>query len=156
MPRESKKSIYAKTVLLGTVGGLLLWFCIVLLDFLQFVEYGPNVFLFMFPFGDWVYDWRGSWISAIFIVSVSILVTFLYFALFRKISTMWIGILYGLALYAVIFFFYFPMLEDSLSWNRTLENDVDLGCLFVMYGLFIGYSIAYEWNESDKRSVQRI
>ncbi len=96
---------------------------------------------------------RGPWAHVIGILVLSllsILIAWVYHALFRKINTVWAGLWFGLALWVVIFFALHPLVPGvgsfrQLDWN----TNITILCLFLIYGLFVGYSISYEHLQEE-------
>ncbi|MEI7024684.1 YqhR family membrane protein [Paenibacillus sp. y28] len=76
----------------------------------------------------------------------------LYTLLLRKAPGPWLGILYGILWWGVLYLIAGPamgMMErlDNLDLN-TITSDF---CLFLVWGLFIGYSISFEFTDDRKR-----
>lgn len=82
----------------------------------------------------------------------SILATFLYKIMLGKLRGPWPGVGYGLVWWAIIFIIIGPLLRISqpitkAGWN-TLSSEL---CIFLLWGLFIGYSIAFEFTDEASR-----
>ncbi|MBH5318081.1 hypothetical protein I6N90_09705 [Paenibacillus sp. GSMTC-2017] len=82
----------------------------------------------------------------------SIAAAFIYIAVLRKCKGPWPGILYGLAWWIILFIGVGPfvgMMEwiTKLGWN-TIYTEI---CLFLLWGVFIGYSIAFEFTDEASR-----
>lgn len=82
----------------------------------------------------------------------SVLAALLYKVLLGRLRGPWPGVLYGLAWWAVIFLLLGPVLGMSrqitvAGWN-TLFSEL---CIFLLWGLFIGYSIAFEFTDEASR-----
>jgi hypothetical protein len=78
----------------------------------------------------------------------SVIASVLYAALFRKARGPWPGILYGLAWWVIWFALFGPAIE-AVKPITELDRDsffTEL-CLFILWGLFIGYTINFEFNE---------
>ncbi|MGL4521189.1 MAG: YqhR family membrane protein [Bacilli bacterium] len=154
---EPKSSIIKKVLLLSLVGGFVIWLLMLLLFLLQFIEFGPNLFLYAIPIGEWRYGFWGEIASLPLLMLCSMGLTFLYYMMFKTINSMWVGVLYGLVLFGLLYFFYFPIVEGgSLRFEREYSNYINMACVFLVYGLFIGYSISYEIFDSKKTSIRRI
>jgi hypothetical protein len=87
----------------------------------------------------------------VFIV-FSMICSLLYFALFGKIRGPHMGVVYGFLWWVVIFGFIGPLLGMSdkltmIGWN-TLFTEL---CIFLLWGIFIGYTIAFEFTDEASR-----
>jgi len=87
----------------------------------------------------------------VFIV-FSILCTLLYYSLFSRVGGPWMGVVYGFLWWAIIFGAAGPMMAimpalTLIGWS-TLFTEL---CIFVLWGTFIGYSIAFEFTDEASR-----
>lgn len=82
----------------------------------------------------------------------SILATMLYTFALRKLKGPWPGIIYGVAWWAIIYGGIGPALFmikplTKMGWpSLTTEF-----CVFILWGLFIGYSVAMEYTDERGR-----
>src|SRR5699024_10309548 len=95
-----------------------------------------------------------NYLVAIVIATVcSIILAIIYYGLLKKINSMWIGILYGIFLWGVLFVFLqpvFPSVQKIQDWNNnTIVSTISL---FILYGLFIGYSISHDYHDTLKQT----
>ncbi|WP_243290214.1 YqhR family membrane protein [Bacillus sp. FJAT-47783] len=146
--REQPMSFLAKVILTGFIGGTL-WSAIgYFAYFFHFTTISPNLALTPLAVGDWKYETIGN-VMGIFVNGfIAIFVALLYFAFLKNIKSMWAGILYGIVLWAIVFYLLspiFPHLDPvvELDTNTNITNI----CLFVLFGVFVGYSISFEQNE---------
>jgi hypothetical protein len=148
---EKPMSLIGLAVITGLFGGIF-WSAIAYLAYVfNFTEIRPNVILEPWTIGDWKVGWLGTIISIIIIGMLSIGVALIYYFTLRKINRIYIGIGYGLALFLLVFFVLNPIFPGiapikDLSRN-TLVTSI---CFYVLYGVFIGYSISYEESEIRK------
>ncbi|MFD0586786.1 YqhR family membrane protein [Paenibacillus sp. GCM10027627] len=82
----------------------------------------------------------------------SIAMAFLYKLALGKFRGPWPGILYGLVWWVIIFAVVGPLLGISpwmnkLGWNSIITEL----CISTLWGLFIGYSIAFEFTDELSR-----
>ncbi|GGG56691.1 YqhR family membrane protein [Paenibacillus radicis (ex Gao et al. 2016)] len=82
----------------------------------------------------------------------SIIAAHLYYFLFRKLRGPWPGVLYGFLWWIIIFVFAGPSLHISqpirtAGWNTFITEL----CIFLLWGLFIGYSTAFEFTDEASR-----
>lgn len=95
-----------------------------------------------------------GWLS--FIV-LSIIASLVYVYLFRKAKGPWPGIVYGIVWWVVLFIVLEPFLHltlpvKHLTWNTNISEI----CLFLLWGLFIGYTIAQEFTDEKLREPQKV
>jgi Conserved membrane protein YqhR. len=82
----------------------------------------------------------------------SVLAALLYRVLLGKLKGPWPGVLYGLVWWMMIFLLLGPLTGIShkitvAGWN-TLFSEL---CIFLLWGIFIGYSIAFEFTDEASR-----
>jgi len=83
---------------------------------------------------------------------LSIIATFIYALLFRKIPGPWAGLIYGIVWWVLLFVLLGPLWKmmppiTKVNWNSIWTD----GCLFLLWGMFIGYTIATEYNDERLR-----
>jgi uncharacterized membrane protein YagU involved in acid resistance len=71
-----------------------------------------------------------------------------YALFFRKALSPWVGVVYGAAWWIVLYIVVGPI-TGMFGWIAQLRGDTLFTdfCLFILWGLFIGYSIAFEFND---------
>ncbi|WP_328588704.1 MULTISPECIES: YqhR family membrane protein [Bacillaceae] len=155
--QEETMSFNSTVALIGFFGGLI-WSVLGYIAFyLNFTRVGPALALMPWALGDWKNGWMGQLVGIGFIAVVSIAVAFIYRMIFAKVNKPWPGIIYGLVLWILIFGLFNPMFPGlkpltQLDLNTIITNI----CLYVVYGLFIGYSISYEYNERQVQEGEAI
>ncbi|MFI2855512.1 YqhR family membrane protein [Paenibacillus sp. JSM ZJ436] len=90
-----------------------------------------------------------GWLS--FIV-LSVAASLLYVLLFLKAKGPWPGIAYGIVWWVLLFIVLNPLLQWSapvklLTWDTNISEM----CLFLLWGLFIGYTTAVEYTDEKLR-----
>jgi hypothetical protein len=146
--REKPVSQLGKVILTGFIGGIFWSFLAYLSSLLNFTEVSPNLILQPIALGDWKNGTLGEIISIVLIGLLSIGVALAYYAILKRFKSMWIGFLYGIALWGLVFFILnpiFPNLQTVFELSRaTIVTTV---CLYILYGVFVGYSISFDYNE---------
>jgi len=89
-------------------------------------------------------------------IALSVIASVIYVLLFRKLKGPWPGIIYGIVWWCVIFAAAGPPLHmakplNQLGWNSIVSEF----CLFLLWGLFIGYTIAFEFTDERMREPKR-
>ncbi|OKO91179.1 hypothetical protein BRO54_2880 [Geobacillus proteiniphilus] len=84
---------------------------------------------------------------------ISIAAALLYYALLRNICGMWAGILYGAALWMIVFYLFNPLFPNVQPVaDLEINTIVTTLCLYILYGVFVGYSISFETQEMNRLS----
>ncbi|PGM95044.1 hypothetical protein CN958_08400 [Bacillus cereus] len=148
---NQEQSTIRNFVQIGLFGGLFwggIWY---FLHIFSFTEAGPNYLLLPFAFGDWKEGVWGNVLGIICMGLLSILVAFLYKALFKKFEGVLPGIIYGLFWWALLFLgmgLMAPVIKSALHLPK--ETIVTTICIFILYGVFISYSVAFESNNTNR------
>ena len=145
---DEPMSMPAKVVLIGLFGGLF-WSLLSYLAYLfKFTEISPNLILQPWAAGDWKDRVLGQFIGIFIIGLISIGVAFLYYGVLRKFRNMWVGLLFGLVLWAIVFYVLNPIFPGLKTVNQLERNTIITTiCFYILYGVFVGYSISFEQNE---------
>lgn len=140
---------FAKMVFITGFFGGILWSAIgYFAYYLNFIKVEPNIILEPFTVGTWRESWIGIVISIFAYGIISIVVAFLYYAVLKKFKTMWVGAVYGIVLFFIVFFILNPIFPSMKPFLKLdLNTIITSVCLYIIYGVFIGYSISYEHNE---------
>lgn len=94
----------------------------------------------------------GHLIGLLAFIAFSMVVTFLYTLLLRKLKGPYPGMMFGAVCWAVLFMWGGPELGmfppiTKLTWD-TLVSEF---CVFLLWGLFIGYTVAFEFTDERLR-----
>ena len=150
--QEPQQSVVAKSLVTGFTAGIL-WSGLGAIAYIfHFTEVSPASFIFR---SFWQTEWTGTWLAEIlavlFIGILSLGVALLYYLLLKKQNGILPGALFGIALWGVVYLVLtpiFPAIPSFLELNS--DTWVTTGCLFILYGVFIGYSISYEYREFNE------
>ncbi len=151
---QSKEgSFLAKVVVIGFVGGVF-WSLMGYITYLfSFSEIHPNMILQPWAFGSWKYRWPGLIVSVLIIGIISIGVALLYYVLLKKFKSIWFGIAYGAVLWALVFLLLNPLFPSMKMIGELTSNTIITTiCLYILYGIFVGYSISFEAAELNSSS----
>jgi len=154
---ENKNKSYVYVI--GFFGGLFVSTLAYASHFLNFIPFGPGVLLRMWPTYSavaWMRGPVGHLIGILLISLISMLIALLYYLLFRRMNTVWTGIWFGLALWVVLFVGLYPLFPGIKGFNEMHWNvNITFICLFLIYGLFVGYSISYEYQQGDTHEYRQ-
>ena len=136
---EEPMSFMSMVILTGFVGGIL-WSLIALLAYyFNLTDVRPNVILEPWALGDWKKGWIGTVFSIVAIGIFSIGAALLYYALLRKIKGLWVGMVYGVVLFFLVFYLLNPISQESNPFGNFREIRLlllfafifSMGCLLV-------------------------
>lgn len=150
--KEKPMSFITLVVLTGLIGGIAFSSLSYLAYIFNFTTIPPRVILEPWALGNWKKEWLGTVISILLIGALSIVAAIIYYATLRKINNMWMGIIYGLILFLLVFIVLNPLFPGIEPFKKTdLNTLVTTICLYIVYGLFVGYTICYEENENPNQ-----
>lgn len=150
--KEEPMSFMTLVVLTGLVGGIVFSGLAYFAYLFHFTTIPPRVIIEPWALGAWKKGWIGTVISVILFGGLSIIAALIYYALLRRFKSMWAGILYGLALFLLIFLVLYPLFPGLAPLNRlTVNTLVTTACLYTLYGLFVGYTISYEEHAGESK-----
>jgi uncharacterized membrane protein YagU involved in acid resistance len=65
---------------------------------------------------------------------------------------MWVGIAYGIALFLLVFLVLNPIFPGIKPfWDLSKNTLVTSLCFYILFGVFVGYSISFEESERKAR-----
>lgn len=152
---DSASSLLARSLLTGFIGGIFWSTIAVFLYYFNFMEVSPKSFVLRSWIKmEWTDGWLGDLVSVILIGLLSIITAFIYYVMLKKVQTMWISVLYGIVLWAIVFYILQPMFPNvsSLS-NLQSDTIITTLCIYILYGTFIGYSISYDYHDSQLQEL---
>jgi len=150
--QDNEESVLKKSMYTGFTGGVVFSLLASVMYYFNFLEVAPKFYLLTsWVSEEWTDTWLGIFFTTILAGVVSLLVAFLYYMIFKKIKYMWAGIIYGFILWALLFLLFRPIFSDIPAVTEwSLNTRITTICLFVLYGTFIGYSISYDYMDSQQ------
>ncbi|MGE6629351.1 YqhR family membrane protein [Bacillus sp. NPDC077027] len=149
----STASLIGRAAAVGFVGGVFWGFIGFLTHMFHFSEVSPNMLLQPFVLGEWKKGGLGTFFSIVLLGILSMIAAFIYYGTLKKVRGFWIGLLYGIVLWVLVFYVFNPIFPDVKQVQQLEQSTiVTTFCLYLLYGMFVGYSISFEYNEltSDK------
>ncbi|MEH7386882.1 YqhR family membrane protein [Bacillus sp. JJ1521] len=145
---DGEMSLIGKVVVIGLFGGIF-WSMLSYFTYVfHFTELSPNLILKPWILGDWKNRVLGQFIGIFVIGILSIGVAFLYYAFLKKFQSIWVGAGFGIVLWLIVFYVFNPIFPDIKTVAELKRNTVITTiCFYILYGVFIGYSISFEQNE---------
>ncbi|WP_233532004.1 YqhR family membrane protein [Paenibacillus alkalitolerans] len=137
---------------LGFFAGVIWGAVRILFYFLRFTEVLPGFLaepFFLHNFLAGVGGWMVGWV---FWTVFSIIASLIYTFLFHWLKGPWYGVAYGLIWFVFWILLVGPWYEMAepigvISWNTLFTE----GSLFALWGVFIGYSVAFEFTDERER-----
>ncbi|SEB12678.1 Conserved membrane protein YqhR [Thalassobacillus cyri] len=153
--QEKQVSIVNKSLLTGFVGGMIWSIFGALAYYFSFTEVSPASFVIRsFWQTSWSSAFLGEVLGIIGVSLVAIIGALVYYLMLKKTNGVMPGILYGLAIWGVIFYLLNPIFAAVPALpDLTSDTIVTTICLFVLYGTFVGYSISYEYHDLNQPST---
>ncbi|MGO4887118.1 YqhR family membrane protein [Anaerobacillus sp. MEB173] len=150
---DEPMSFNARIASIGFFGGLFWSLMGYVAFFFNFMTIGPALVLMPWALGEWKHTYIGHLVGILVIGLLSILVAFIYRMLLAKVFSIWSGAFYGFVLWLVVFYLLNPIFPGLKSVPQLGTNTIITGvCLFVLYGVFIGYSISYDYKEMNENT----
>lgn len=154
MRQDNGKPIYYMsllqlTIITGFVAGFFGSLFGYFLHYFNFTKVSPAIILAIFR-GDWKNGWLGVFIACIIYGILSILVALIYYLLLRKKQSIWLAGLYGILILLIVFFVFHPLFTELKPiYEYDLLTIITEICFFLLYGIFIGFSISFEYHEQQ-------
>lgn len=134
----------------GLIWGGLHW----LMYVLHFTKVIPGFLAEPFFKHDFLLTPAGHLLGYLFFIVLSVLASLIYVLIFRKLNGPWPGMIYGVLWWSVLFLacsrLFLLQPPFKLPWNTVISEF----CLFLLWGLFIGYTAAIEYTDERKREQQ--
>ncbi|GER66150.1 hypothetical protein BpJC7_05170 [Weizmannia acidilactici] len=149
--QEHTLTFFQMVIVTGFTGGII-WSVVAYLCFyLHFTTIEPNILLEPFTVGSWRKIWIGKMIAILAYGLISIGVAIVYYLFFKKIKSMWAGAAYGLCLCALVLLVLNPIFPGMKPLLKLDANTITTcACIYILYGVFIGYSISFEYERGQK------
>ena len=140
-----KKKSNGRVAAIGFWGGLIWSVMGFIAYYLNFTKYGPALIFAPWALGKWKNGLYGQLTAIVVIALLSILIAFVYKWTLGKVKTIWISAGFGVALWVIVFYIIEPWIPGLLPVLHIGADTISTSlCLYILYGLFIGYSISYD------------
>ena len=144
---QIKSIVFGKTFVIGFFGGVFLTLYLSLIHYFNMIE--VNVFTpwkTLFNYFDVSTKWYMYPIWVIGYGLLSIMFALIYYIVMKSRNHWDIGALYGFAIGVVIYIFLPIVLYDQhFLQEYLLKTHISFFVALILYGIFIGYSISYEY-----------
>jgi hypothetical protein len=152
---NQRTSIIKDVLVIGFWGGIIWSLVAFAPSYFQFMEVSPKFMLTSWSDAAWIATWLGTLVAVLLFGVLSLGISMIYYALFRKMTSIFAGLIYGVLLWLLLLFVLRPLFPDlPLVSEMAFNTGVSSICLFLLYGLFVGYSISYEYQELQREHNQ--
>src|SRR5699024_6513420 len=120
------------------------------LAYFNLIEKSPKAYLKLaFLDKKWIANWYGTLFTIFFYGILSMFVAYFYYLVLRRINGLVIGIVFGIGMWLIVLLL-FPLFFSELPYILSLPKRslVTSWCLFILYGVFIGYSISFDYRQA--------
>ncbi|WP_340024618.1 YqhR family membrane protein [Paenibacillus sp. FSL K6-1096] len=159
MPSRTKQtSVHTNpfyfSVELGFFAGLIWGGARWLMYVLHFTKVLPGFLAEPFFKHDFLMTPAGHLLGYLFFIAFSVLVSMIYVFILRRLNGPWPGMIYGVLWWSALFLagsrLFLLQPPFKLPWDTVISEF----CLFLLWGLFIGYTAAIEYTDERKREQQ--
>lgn len=148
--KKNRVHVFLRSMFTGFVGGIIWTTFAAILYYFNFIQVSPGAILVRTWLTEsWASGWQGE-ILAIFLAGiVSVFIAILYHFILRKRTSMWAGITYGIVLWSIVHFLLFPIFYHIPTiGEQSMDAIVTSICIYILYGLFVGFSISYDYRDT--------
>ncbi|MEF2964471.1 YqhR family membrane protein [Paenibacillus sp. M1] len=154
--RQKRTNIWIFTLQTGLFAGLIWGGLHGLCYYLGFTSIVPGYLVEPFFRHAFLQTQRGYYVGWLFFIVFSIIATLIYTLAFRKLKGPFPGLVYGIVWWVIIFIAVGPPLRmmpptSKLPFDTTFTEF----CLYLLWGLFIGYTTAEEYTNERIREPKK-
>ncbi|WP_077308726.1 YqhR family membrane protein [Terribacillus halophilus] len=149
--RKAASRFNLSDIITGFIGGVL-WATVAWLAyFFHFTDLSVADFILRsWVWMPWADSWAGELVSILLVGILSVLVAFLYYVFLKKSQGIIPSLLFGVALWVLVQIILAPIIYGVDSAFQADRNaNITTMCLYLLYAVFIGYSISYEYQQSQ-------
>lgn len=152
--RKQRTNPWTFSASIGFFAGVIWGLTKIAFYWFEFTKVEPAFFVRGWYVDHYLHSWQGHIVGLVWIVIGSVGAALLYGALLRKLRGPWPGVLYGLAWWALLYVLIGPWAGFAENiWSLDRQSFWSDLCLFVLWGVFIGYSISFEFTDEQSRDV---
>lgn len=153
--KEYHTNIWTFSLVTGFFAGLIWGGVQGLFYYMRFTTVLPGYLVEPFFKNSFLHSQAGYYVGWLGFIIFSILVTLIYTLVFRNLKGPMPGILYGMVWWALIFLVIGPSLHMTTP-IRTMTTNTFISefCLYLLWGLFIGYTVAEEYTDERGREPE--
>ncbi|WP_285768883.1 YqhR family membrane protein [Peribacillus sp. SI8-4] len=156
--QENQSMLLYNALIIGFVGGAAASAAGMIVHYVNFMDFSPRFILTSWSNMGWIDHWLGAVMTIIIFGIISVVLALIYYGLFKRVKSFFSGIIFGAVCWALLIFVLKPMFSDLPAFSKMSANTIiTSACIFILYGLFVGYSISYDHQEyiRNKNSAQK-
>ncbi|WP_188206138.1 YqhR family membrane protein [Alkalibacillus aidingensis] len=153
---EQKLTLILKSLVTGFIGAIIFGALGTIAYYLNFSEVSHATFIIRSIFdGEWTTGILAELISLMVLGFIGVIPALIYYLVLKRSNGVTPGLLYGMVLWAIPFILLNPLFEYVPSlYSMDSDTIVTTVCQFILYGVFVGYTISYEYH--GERIEQKI
>jgi len=150
--KQRRSNRWTFSLYIGFFAGLV-WGAVKMLEhYLHFTSLPPGFLVEPLYRHSFLLSFQGYIVGWVYFILFSIVAALLYAVILAKAVGPWPGLAYGAVWWAFLYLLIGPLTGmmnwiTYLDWNTIITD----ACLFLVWGLFIGYSFAVEFNKESER-----
>ena len=145
---HSKSMLISNMLTVGFFGGAIASLLGIIAHYFNFMEFSPTFILTSWSNQSWIKAWQGWFVTIILFGILSVVVAFLYYLLLKQTKSMVANMVFGVVCWLIFLLAFKPMFHDLPSLSKMSSDSIITSiCIFVLYGVFIGYSISFDYQE---------
>jgi len=159
--KKINRKVFGKSILVGLIAGIIFSLFFLVLHYFTLIEIDILTSIKKGFFKDGAtFNWYGKIMLVIIVgmisIIVSVVLSLVYFAIFKKINIWYIGALYGVCIWSILYIG-IPLLVygNVIVAHYSVHTHINTLCLFVLYGTFIGYTISFEYENEMHHAMQK-
>lgn len=154
--RRGNTNIWLFSLEIGCFAGLIWGGVKALFFYMQFTEVVPGYLVEPFFKNEFLHTQPGYYVGWASFIGLSLFATIIYTLAFRKLRGPVPGLIYGIAWWGLLFAWVGPWL-DMLPPLAELPAMTIISefCLYLLWGLFIGYTAAEEYTDERAREPKK-
>lgn len=149
---KSRTNKWNFAVYIGFFAGLIWGGLKIVENYFHFTSLPPGFLVEPFYKHSYLMTWRGYITGWLAFIILSIGASLIYALLFAKAKGPWVGVVYGVIWWVLIFLLIGPI-TGMTNWIAYIDLNTIFteACVFILWGLFIGYSISFEFTDERSR-----
>ncbi|MGE7759294.1 YqhR family membrane protein [Peribacillus sp. NPDC097895] len=145
---ENQNVLIYDALAIGFVGGAAASLAGIIAHYVNFMEFSPKFILTSWSNMTWIDHWLGTVMTILVFGLISVGIALIYYSLFKRMKSIFSGIFFGVVCWLLLIFVLKPMFSDLPTVSKMSSNTIITSiCIFILYGLFVGYSISYDHQE---------
>ncbi|MFJ7754886.1 YqhR family membrane protein [Peribacillus muralis] len=156
--RENQSVLVFNALIIGFVGGAAGSLAGMIAHYVNFMDFSPRFILTSWSNMSWIEHWLGAVMTIIVFGILSMVIALIYYGFFKRMKSILTGMIFGAVCWALLIFVLKPMFSDLPAFSKMSSNTIiTSACIFILYGLFVGYSISYDHQEyiREKNKAQK-